>query len=119
MQDGRAFNGGEIKLLGQIEYRQRVMRNLLGGDMYAGYFSDFGNVWLAPRNVLRGNDLSDNTFYFDSFYKQIAVGAGAGLRLDWDYLILRLDLAFRIHDLEAGWLNNKKAYFHFGIGHAF
>lgn len=119
VQDDQAFNGGEIKLLGQIEYRQRVMRNLLGGDMYVGYFSDAGNVWLAPRNILRGNDLSDNTFYFRSFYKQIAVGAGAGLRLDWDYLILRLDLAFRIHDLENGWLNNKKAYFHFGIGHAF
>jgi hypothetical protein len=39
--------------------------------------------------------------------------------MDWEYVILRLDMAFRIHDLERGWLNNKKAYLHFGVGHAF
>jgi len=118
-QDDRAFNGGEIKLLGQVEYRQRLVQNLLGGNLGAGYFVDAGNVWLAPRGNFSRGDLTGNTFRFDSFAKQIAVGAGGGLRMDWDYVILRLDMAFRIHDLERGWLNNKKAYFHFGVGHAF
>lgn len=118
-QDDLAFNGGEIKLLGQLEYRQRLMQNVLGGDLGAGYFVDAGNVWLAPRGDFSRSDLTGNTFRFSSFPKQIAVGAGAGLRMDWDYVILRLDMAFRVHDLEHGWLNNKKAYLHFGVGHAF
>jgi len=118
-QDDRAFNGGEIKLIGQLEYRQQLVQNLLGGDLGAGYFVDAGNVWLAPRGNFSRSDLTGNTFKFDTFAKQIAVGAGAGLRMDWDYVILRLDMAFRIHDLERGWLNNKKAYLHFGVGHAF
>ena len=118
-QDARAFNGGDIKLLAQIELRQRIMRNVIGADLYAGYFSDAGNVWLAPRRILNRSDLFGNTFRLATFPKQIAVGTGAGLRLDWDYVILRLDMAFRVHDLERGWLQNKKAYFHFGVGHAF
>jgi outer membrane protein assembly factor BamA len=118
-QDDLAFNGGEIKLLGQVEYRQRLVQNLMGGDLYSGYFVDAGNVWLAPRGAFSRSDLTGNTFRFNSFAKQIAVGAGGGLRMDWEYVILRLDMAFRIHDLERGWLNNKKAYLHFGVGHAF
>lgn len=118
-QDDLAFNGGEIKLLGQMEYRHLLVQNLLGGDLGAGYFVDAGNVWLAPRGNISRGDLTGNTFRFDTFAKQIAVGAGGGLRMDWDYVILRLDMAFRVHDLEQGWLNNKKAYLHFGVGHAF
>jgi outer membrane protein assembly factor BamA len=118
-QDDLAFNGGEIKLLGQIEYRHMLVQNLLGGNLGAGYFVDAGNVWLAPRGNFSRGDLTGNTFRFNTFAKQIAVGAGSGLRMDWDYVILRLDMAFRVHDLELGWLNNKKAYLHFGVGHAF
>jgi outer membrane protein insertion porin family len=118
-QDDRAFNGGEIKVLGQLEYRHMLVQNVLGGNLGAGYFVDAGNVWLTSRGNFSRGDLTGNTFRFDTFAKQIAVGAGSGLRMDWDYVILRLDMAFRIHDLERGWLNNKKAYLHFGVGHAF
>jgi outer membrane protein insertion porin family len=118
-QDDLAFNGGEIKLLGQLEYRQLIIRNFIGGNLGAGYFIDAGNVWLAPRGNFSRGDLTGNTFRMDTFAKQIAVGSGGGLRMDWDYVILRLDMAFRIHDLERGWLKNKKAFFHFGVGHAF
>jgi hypothetical protein len=118
-QDDESFNGGEIKLLSQLEFRQMLIQNVWGSDIYAGYFLDAGNVWLSPRGEGSRSDLEPNVFKFDTFAKQIAVGTGAGLRIDWDYVIFRLDMAFRIHDLNDGWLNNKKAYFHFGIGHAF
>src|SRR5690606_12509588 len=101
-QDERAFNGGDIKLLAQVEYRQRIMRSVLGADLHAGYFVDAGNVWLAPRKILSRTDLFGNTFRLASFPKQIAVGSGVGLRLDSDYVILRLDMAFRVHDLDHG-----------------
>jgi outer membrane protein insertion porin family len=118
-QDEKSFNGGEIKLFSQLEFRQMLVQNVWGSDVYAGYFIDAGNVWLSRRNDVSRTDLQPNLFRFDTFAKQIAVGAGTGVRIDWDYVIFRLDMAFRVHDLDHGWLNNKKAYFHFGIGHAF
>jgi outer membrane protein assembly factor BamA len=118
-QDENSFNGGEIKLLTQVELRQMLIQNVWGSDVYAGYFVDAGNVWLSQRAEKSRSDLKTNVFKFDTFSKQIAMGAGTGIRIDWDYVIFRLDMAFRVHDLEHGWLNNKKAYFHFGIGHAF
>jgi hypothetical protein len=54
-------------------------------------FIDAGNVWSAKYN--------ENSFYTEEgvfgkkFYKQLAVGGGLGLRLDFTYVKLRLDLA--------------------------
>ena len=55
----------------------------------------------------------------DEFYKQIAVGSGLGIRLDWEYVVVRFDFAFRVHDLQLGWFENWHPNFSFGIGHSF
>lgn len=117
--------GGEIKLIGQAEVRQNLVSNFLSADWIGAWFTDAGNVWYGPRNSFRDDQsqdlLNEGKFYFDEFYKQIAVGSGLGLRLDWEYLVVRFDFAFRIHDLAPteSWLTNKKLYFSFGIGHSF
>ena len=84
---------------------------------------DAGNTWYGPSNQLRddqnSNLLRDGTFYFDSFYKQIAVSSGLGIRIDWEFVVARVDFAFRVHDLQQGWFSNRKMYFNFGIGHSF
>lgn len=109
-------NGGEIKLAAFTELRQIFLKNVLKADWHAAWYVDAGNVWYGPRNNAAR---SEGRFKVDEFYKQIAVGSGLGLRLDWNYVILRFDFTFRAHDLEVGWLNNKKMYFSFGIGHSF
>jgi outer membrane protein assembly factor BamA len=129
-----AINGGEIKLLGQFEVRQTVIDNFLSTDWIAAWFTDAGNIWYGHRTELqpRQNGITDPTnlanprqslergrFQFNEFYKQIAVGSGFGIRFDWDYLVARFDFAFRIHDLQKGWFNDKKLYLGFGIGHSF
>lgn len=118
-----SINGGEIKLAAYTEARQIFLRNLLNANWHAAWFVDAGNIWYGPRNDFRSEDNQDQLergrFKFNTFYKQIAVGSGFGVRIDWEYVILRFDLAFRIHDLEAGWFNNRKPYFSFGIGHSF
>ncbi len=118
-----AINGGEVKLAAFTETRQIFMRNVLKANWHAAWYIDAGNVWYGPKaDFLTQNNqdqLEEGRFRFDNFYKQIAVGTGLGLRLEWEFVVLRFDFTFRAHDLEAGWFNNKKMYFSFGIGHSF
>jgi len=127
------INGGDIKLLAQTEVRQRFIKNFFSANWIAAWFTDAGNVWYGPRTEFptssastgkisasqRERELELGKFHFNQFYKQIAVGSGFGLRLDWDYVVARFDFAFRVHDLQQGWFKNKKVYFSFGIGHSF
>ncbi|MCK5170915.1 MAG: BamA/TamA family outer membrane protein [Bacteroidales bacterium] len=76
---------GEIKIEFNAEYRFPISKYLKGA-----LFTDLGNVWLVHEDTLRPG----SKFNFDSFYKEIAVGVGTGLRLDLDLIVLRLDWAF-------------------------
>ncbi len=115
--------GGEIKLAAFGELRQSFIQDFLGANWQAAAFVDAGNIWYGPRNDFRDQEnqdrLEQGRFRFDTFYDQIAVSGGPGLRLDWDYVVVRFDFPFRLHDLQAGWFNNKQLYFSFGIGHSF
>jgi outer membrane protein assembly factor BamA len=125
--------GGQIKLLSQIELRETFARNFLASNWIFALFTDAGNVWYGPDQLAdlnipgSGNslhlpvNLEKGRFKFNQFYKQIAVGSGVGLRIDFKYLILRFDIAFRLHDLQKGWFSrrSKKVHFYFGIGQSF
>ncbi len=115
--------GGEIKLALFKEIRQIFLRDFFNAQWYIAWHTDAGNVWYGPRNTFRDEDdvelLRDGKFFLDSFYKQIAVGSGFGIRIDWEFIVARFDLTYRVHDLEEGWLNNRLSYFSFGIGHSF
>ncbi|WP_029273405.1 BamA/TamA family outer membrane protein [Flavobacterium sp. KJJ] len=75
---------GDLKLEFNTEYRAKLFSIVRGA-----LFVDGGNVWLmnADPNKPGGEITKD-------FMKDIAVGAGAGLRFDLSFLILRTDLAF-------------------------
>lgn len=79
----------EMLIESMLEYR----RNLYGYfDM--ALFIDIGNSWMVGYDSSRpGAD-----FRFDRFYKEFAVGTGLGLRMDFDFLIIRLDLATKAID---------------------
>lgn len=112
--------GGDIKLEASAELRTTLLRNVLATNWLGTTFVDVGNVWFGPRNP--GDPAG--RFQPDSFLSEVGVGAGFGLRLSWDYLIVRFDLAYRMYDplprndgfLEDGTATPK---LHFGIGHAF
>ena len=108
------FNGGDIKLAGFLEYRHIFLQQFLSTDWGLAFFTDFGNTWYGPRT-----DADRGNFNFDDFYEEIAVGGGFGLRLDWQYVVFRIDMAYRIHDLQDGWLQDDSPFLHFGIGHSF
>ena len=85
---------GDIKLEFNAEYRANIYKFL-----NAAVFADAGNVWLVNNDPEKpGGKFSKD------FAKELAVGAGVGLRLDFSILILRLDLAMplRIPYYEEG-----------------
>jgi outer membrane protein insertion porin family len=76
---------GDIKLEGNLEYRFPI-----SGVFKGAVFTDAGNIWLLNEDTARPG----GRFNFNTFYKEIAVGTGFGLRIDASYFVLRFDLAF-------------------------
>jgi hypothetical protein len=55
---------------------------------------------------------------------EVGVGSGLGIRIEWEYLIVRFDLAYRLHDTSPAnddvfSDNFQGPLLHFGIGQAF
>lgn len=75
---------GDIKMELNSELRFR-MSSLFHGAV----FVDAGNVW----NYRVLAEYGENSVLTKDFYKQLAIGGGLGLRMDFTYLVLRLDLA--------------------------
>ena len=81
---------GSILLESSLEYRFKLFP--LFGQMNGAFFVDAGNIW----NMTQGNTDSSTQFHLSDFYNQIAVGTGFGLRWDFDFFLLRLDLATKV-----------------------
>ncbi len=73
---------GDMKLDMNAEYRTHLFWKIDGA-----VFADAGNIWTL-RNY---EDQPGGQFRLDSCWRQIAVAYGLGLRLNFDYFILRLD----------------------------
>jgi outer membrane protein assembly factor BamA len=56
--------------------------------MNGAVFVDAGNIWLFNENTLQ-----PGSKFTKDWIKELAVGAGVGLRFDLTILLLRLDLA--------------------------
>jgi outer membrane protein assembly factor BamA len=80
---------GEILIEGNIEYRFPIYKFIEGA-----YFIDAGNVWKNPFS----QDTRSGVKFSGDFYNQIAVGTGIGLRLNFSFLIFRLDIASKVWD---------------------
>lgn len=109
---------GDIKLIGNLEYRPRLF-----GNLYGAIFLDAGNVWALRDDVNRPNA----KFRFNRFYKEIALGTGAGIRYDLDFFIIRLDWGVGLHlpykTSKSGFYNipgfKNGQSFHIAIGYPF
>jgi outer membrane protein insertion porin family len=118
---------GDILLETSIEYRKYMFRFI--GNWNAGFFLDAGNVWKWYQIDTK---IDQANFDWARFYKEIAVGTGAGLRLDLDYFIARFDWGVKVFDparptgdrfvldkLKLGRNNDYYPVFHFAIGYPF
>ena len=77
---------GDMKLDLNAEYRTKLF-----WKFSSALFIDAGNVW-----TLRKYETSPGgQFHFDDFYQQLAVSYGLGIRLNFDYFILRFDMGMK------------------------
>lgn len=108
---------GDISLVLNLEYRFPIFSWFKGA-----LFVDAGNVW----TTYRSEEFPGGVFKFGRFYKQLGVGPGFGLRMDFDFFIFRIDAAVPVVDPGqaegehwVGFNHFRKTNFSFGIGYPF
>lgn len=109
---------GDIRIEVNAEYRAKLFWLL-----ELGAFIDIGNIW----TIREYSNQPGGVFRFDSFYRQLAAAYGLGLRLDFNYFLLRFDLGMKAHNPALGaepwplihpdW--HRDSSFHFSIGYPF
>lgn len=111
------FNEANMKLAFNAEYRFNIL-----GSLHSALFIDAGNIW----NVLDNVEEPEAVFSKADDLQEIAVGTGFGLRYDFDFFIIRLDLGFKTfnpaNDEDQRWFrgyNFSKAVYNFGINYPF
>lgn len=80
---------GDIRLDLNLEYRTKLFWKF---ELAA--YVDAGNIWLFHNDP----DHPNGNFDFSRFYKEIAVSYGLGLRLDFDFFLLRFDTGMKAYD---------------------
>lgn len=109
---------GDIRLDLNMEYRSKLFWKF---ELAA--FVDAGNIW----TVKDYESQPGGQFNVKTFYKEIALGYGLGLRLDFNYFLLRFDLGLRAYDPAENskhWINAFKDFqrnstLHFAVGYPF
>ena len=109
---------GYFKLEANVEYRFKM-----SGIFEGAFFLDAGNVWSL--NYAEANELA--VLKASTFLKQIALNTGLGLRLNWDFLIVRFDIGAKLYEprLYSGWTHARDILalhnlsLHFGVGYPF
>lgn len=77
---------GEMLLEMNVELRQKLF-----GFVHGAVFVDAGNTWMINRDSRPGSQ-----FLLNSFWKEIAVGTGIGLRFDFSLVIMRFDFGVKV-----------------------
>ncbi len=114
---GLEYNIGSLKFLTSAEYRFNIISYFKGA-----FFVDAGNIW----DISNTTYLNSNAkFKGLSSLKNIAIGSGLGLRVDLNFLVLRIDVGFKTYEpylRNRKWFQNfnfEKAVYNFGINYPF
>lgn len=83
------FNEANLKMAYSTELRFNLF-----GKLNGAIFADVGNIW----NVLDSEEHPDFTFNGLESFKDLAVGSGFGLRYDFNFFVVRLDIGFKTYN---------------------
>ncbi len=109
---------GDISLCINLETRFPLFSIFEGAA-----FVDMGNIWMQRES----SEFPGGSFDINDFYKEIAVSAGLGLRLNISFFVFRFDFAVRMRDpardIGDYWMIDKLQFkdivLNFGIGYPF
>jgi hypothetical protein len=111
------FNEANLKIAISGEYRF-----LIGGKFNGALFADAGNIW----NVFDGTTYEPAKLSSIKDLSKIALGTGFGLRYDFGFFVVRVDIGFKTYNPanESGdrWFsqyNFANSVFNFGINYPF
>ena len=111
---------GDMKLEANIEYRFNMFWKVAGA-----VFADAGNIWTLKDDGTESGKAS--MLRWDTFGESIAANWGVGLRLNFGFLLLRVDMGIKVHDpaRENKWVTPNQWFkrdgyaLHFGVGYPF
>jgi outer membrane protein assembly factor BamA len=107
---GYVPTGNDIEQIGDLQLELNAELRFPVYNIFNGaIFVDAGNVWTYNANQAMPN----GEFKFNTFYKQIALDAGVGVRIDVSFLIIRVDLAYAMRNPYSDVTGN---YWRFGQG---
>ena len=109
---------GDIRFDVNLEYRAKLF-----WVVELGLFVDAGNIW----TIRDYESQQGGVFKFDKFYEQIAAAYGAGIRLDFKYFLVRVDMGMKAHNPASGQEHwpllhpnfVRDSEFHFSVGYPF
>ena len=111
---------GDMKLEANIEYRFDMFWKIAGA-----VFADAGNIWmLKDDGTPTGHE---SVIRWDTFGQSIAANWGVGVRLNFGFMLLRVDMGMKVHDPVREnkwvgpdqWLKRDGYALHFGVGYPF
>lgn len=95
---------GDFQLEANIEYRY-PLGTIAGVKIGSALFADIGNIW----NLKSNNVDPEAKFSFKNLGRDLAIGVGTGVRVDFSYFLIRLDLAYKVKDparqYNNGWMD--------------
>ncbi|MCQ2143937.1 MAG: BamA/TamA family outer membrane protein [Bacteroidales bacterium] len=118
---------GDIRLEANVEYRFPIVWKFDGA-----LFVDAGNIWTIWESAAGLEGFAEEPvarLSKETFLPGIAADWGLGLRLDLNFIVVRVDAGFKMHDpqRDAGerwltpgqWFRKDGCAIHFGVGYPF
>ncbi len=97
---------GDMQLEANVEYRF-PLTTIAGFKIGSALFADMGNIWNIRKNAVD----PESQFSFSDLGRDLAIGVGTGIRIDFSYVLIRLDFAYKVKDParlhNGGWMNLK------------
>lgn len=81
-------NIGEMRMEGNLEYRFEMTPTFEGA-----FFVDAGNIWMLNKDADKPGAVISS-----EFLSEIAIDAGFGIRLDFDFFLIRFDVGMQVKD---------------------
>jgi outer membrane protein assembly factor BamA len=82
---------GDVQIEFNAEYRFPLGKPF-GIILNGAFFTDIGNIWFLKKAPGR---LPEEIFNFNRLAKDLAVGVGTGLRIDFTFFVVRFDYSYK------------------------